>query len=489
MASSGSRSISHRCWTARLCLCAALGLALAAAHAGEQAEKALAAIKKLQASGEIAPRTSLRLTVKQGNIAAFLGRDYELQREWEKHTGIKLDTNLMPQLDSQQFIERATSIDLSLARNHELPDLLQRGLIEDLTPLMQRFGFTLPQDSRTGFLLVKQQAYVGDRIVAIPADNDVPLLYLRRDLLENPVHRARYRMQFGSELAVPKTWAEYQNQVSFFHHPQDGLYGSLEQREPHTAWMFWFPRFASFSATPFLFDEQMRPLIDSAAGVAATENYLATIPYGPPDQTKEGNDYSYTLPLFMAGKGYATIITPAGAKLFNLGTSAVKGKFITAPLPGHMHQGVLQRRSAIMYGNTLVVPRASGNKELAFLYAMWLTDPDISANSVAVPGSYADPYRYNHLRDPRIIQLYSVEALQALEAGLANVTPSGTGLPGNREYLAALNSNLMLAAHGGQTAREAMARTAREWEAITARYGREQQMRHWAAFRTLFAKP
>lgn len=489
MMTSRSATMAAACRTAflaRLAVAGGIACAAAASQAGEQADRALAAVARLQQSGEIAPGTVLQLTVKQGNIGAFLGRDFELQREWERRTGIALDANLMPQRDTQEFIEHAGRADLTIARNHEYPDLFQRDLIEDLTPLLQRFGFSLPQDKQTGYLLARQQAYLGERVVAIPADGDLPLLYLRRDLLEDPAHRARYRKRFGRELAPPKTWAEYQDQVAFFHRPQDGFYGALEQRERNTAWMFWMQRYASFAAAPLLFDAQMRPLIDSPAGVAATESYLATIPYSPPKVLDDGNDYSYTLPIFMAGNGYATIITPAGAKLFTVGASPIKDKFVVVPLPGHLRNGRLQQRSMLIYGNNLVIPRAAGNKALAFLYAMWLTDPDISARSVNVAGGFADPYRYNHLRDERIGQVYTPQALEAAAQSLPGVIPSGTGLPGNREYLDALGNNLLLAAQGRQSAREAMTRTAREWDAITARYGRAGQVRHWAAFRALF---
>lgn len=463
----------------------AMGAAFAA-QAGQQAERALAAIKQLQQSGEIAPGTALQLRVKQGNIAAFLGRDFELQREWESRTGIPIDANLMPQLDSQQFIESARQVDLTIARNHEYPDLFHNRLIEDLGPLLQRFGFALPGDADSGYFLLRQQAHFGARLVAIPADTDIPLLYLRRDLLEDPANRKRYREHFGRELAVPKTWSEYQNQIAFFHQASAGFYGALEQRDRDTAWMFWMPRYLSHAATPFLFDEKMRPLIDSPEGVAATENYLATLPFSPPKILDEGNDYSYTMPLFMAGKGYATIITVAGAKLFSLDSSAIKGKFIAVALPGQQRKGRLQRFSTLIYGNNLVIPQSSPHKALAFLYAMWLTDPDNSTRSVGVPGGFADPYRFNHLRDERIRQVYTEQALEVFAREMPDIVPSGTGLPGNKEYLAALNRNLWLAGQGRQSAHEAMRATAGEWEKITQRYGRERQIAHLAAFRALF---
>lgn len=469
----------------------ALALALLASlpcPAGEQAERAIAAVRELVAAGEVKAGSVIRLSLKQGNIAAFMDRDNELRKEWEAATGILLDAIVMPQLASREFIRRTPDVDLTIARNHEYPDLMKEGLISDLTPLLQRFGFTLPEDEQSGYLLLREQAYLGNRIVAIPADLDVQLIYLRKDLLEDPEERRRFRQKHGRDLTVPETWQQYTDLVAFFHRPQEGFFGALEPRERLTAWMYWFPRYAAFAApAQYLFDERMKPLIDSAAGIAATESWLATIPFSPPEITGEGRDYSYTLPLFLRGKGFATLITPAGAKIAGSDHSAIKGRFIAAPLPGHRHGGRLLRRSTLMYGNNLVVPRSSTNRELAFLYAMWHTDPDNSARSVLVGGGFADPYRYNHLSHPEIRQIYSEQALEALRAALPGTQPAGTGLPGDAEYLAALNHQLWLAATGRQNAAEAMAAAAREWEMITDRLGRERQQAHWRSFRRDFA--
>src|SRR5438034_412987 len=233
--------------------------------------------------GELKPDAVLRMRVKQGNTSSFLGRDYELQKDWEKQTGILLDVSVMPQVDSLEIIRRSNDIDLTIARNHEYPDLVEGRLIEDLTPLLQRFGFALPVDTNGGYMLLQHQAMVGDRVVAIPADLDMAMLFVRRDLLEDPAQRAAFRERFKRELKLPSTWSEYQQLVEFFNRPKEGFYGSSEPREKLTGWMFWMPRYLSTAASnQYLFDEQMHPLVDSPAGVAATESYVATVPYSPP---------------------------------------------------------------------------------------------------------------------------------------------------------------------------------------------------------------
>jgi multiple sugar transport system substrate-binding protein len=311
----------------------------------------------------------------------------------------------------------------------------------------------------------------------------VAFVFLRRDLLEDPAHRARFREKYGRELAPPRTWRDYQQQVEYFTQPDKGLFGAAEPRERLTGWMFWLPRYLSAAApNQFLFDDQMKPLIDSPAGVAATESYIATVSHSPPAILGEGNDYSYTLPFFLRGNAYATMLTVATAKISQRDTSGVKGKVMSVPMPGNAVGGRLVRRTMFIYGNNLVIPRTSPSKELAFLFAMWLTDAENSVRSVAANG-IADPYRHNHLREERVGAMYTPQPLALLKSELPFTAPSGTGLPGDKAYLAALSDNIWLAASGRMTAKEAMSKTAREWNAITEKYGRAKQIAHWRAFK------
>ena len=464
-------------------LLSAAGLAAWPAVAGEQADRAVAAVRRLVAAGEIRPGTTLQLGFKQGNVNAFLGRELELQKEWEHQTGVLLNARIVPQQPVAHLLREPNAIDLTVARNHEYPDLVADGLIEDLTPLFAEFGFDLDERPRDAFIRPALQARLGQRIVAVPADGDVAILYLRRDLMQDPDEQAAFRKATGRALTPPATWQEYEELVRFFDRPAHGLYGAAEERDPDGAWMYWLIRYLSQDA-PYqpLFDARMRPLLDSPAGIAATESYVAAVRHAPPDATEAGKDYNFTVPLFAQGKAFATIVTIAGARIFNAEGSAVRGRFMAVPLPGQRHAGQVVRRTTVIYGNNLVIPRVAANRKLAFLYAMWLTDPDISARSIGVPGGFADPYRWSHLHDPRIAAVYGTPALEVFAREWSVALPPGTGLPGDGEYLAALDRDLTAAARGEMSPQQAMAATARAWEAITERLGRAAQIRHWLAF-------
>lgn len=477
---------AHGMW-GTLLACAGLLSTPSAALAGEQADRALAAVRVLVSSGEVPRDAVIKLAFKPGNIAALLGPRLELQKEWEERTGIMISARVIPQQPAIDNLRKNPDIDLTVARTHEFPDLFEQHLIADLTPLLRDFAFRIDSVPPQGYVRPRLQGYFGDKLLAIPADGDVPILYLRRDLLEDPAESSAFRKLHGRDLAPPQTWQEYDQLVSFFHRPQQGLYGTVEQRDPGNGWMYWLQRYITHSA-PFgtLFDDQLRPLISSPAGIAATESYVRTVRHSPPEITGEGKDYSYAMPLFMQGKAFASIFTIAGAKLLNAPTSPLRGKFMTAPLPGHLVGKQLVRHNTPIYGNNLVVAAQGAQRKLAFLFSMWLTDPDNSLRTVGVNGGHTDPYRWHHLKDARIRDLYTAQALKVFERAWNLALPPGTGLPHDSDYLAVLDRQLWLAAKGEITPAAAMQHTAQAWEEITERIGRARQLAWYKTFRAGF---
>ena len=472
-----------------LCWLFLIGLQLVPhdAIAGEQARRAVHEVKKLIADGKIPKEATLRIVAKEGNINNFWGNRMAIKSQWEDATGTMLDTEIRPNLPVLDFMRRQEDFDIALARQREYPDLCLEKLVMDLTPYVRRFGFDINDNPSDGYFRPEAQTSFDDKIVAIPADGDVAVMYLRKDMLDDQGFQAEFTAKYGRPLEIPATWDDYLRLVKFFHRPEKGIFGTCEHRDPQTGWMFWMPRYAS-QAWPnqYLFDDDMHPLINSDAGVAATRNYVQTVACSPDGITGENNHYTYAMPIFRDGKSFAYIITTAGAKAFNGGKSAVKGKFIVCPMPGTRVKNHLVRRTSFVYGNNMVVASSSRNPELAFLFAMWFSDPDISNRAIEVFRGIADPFRYNHAHNESLWPLYTRQVLDMLPGQFDIAVPAGTGLPGDAEYIQALSRNLWRAAKGKISAETAMAQTAAQWEEITDKYGRRRQMRYWRLFKEKF---
>jgi multiple sugar transport system substrate-binding protein len=479
--------IEKKFWLCCLCFLFFLQFVPSNALAGAQAQRAVQAVKKLIAEGKIPKDATLRIVAKEGNIINFWGHRMALKSKWEEATGIMLDSGIRPNLPVLEFMRQQKDFDITLARQREYPDLYLENLVLDLTPYVRRFGFDINANPKDGFFRPKAQTEFDDKIVAIPADGDVAVMYLRRDLMDDPAFKAEFSKKYHRPLKIPATWDDYLRLVQFFHRPEKGIFGTCEHRDPQTGWMFWMPRYAS-QARPnqYLFDDEMHPLINSAAGVAATRNYVQTVAYSPTGITGEKNHYTYAMPIFRDGKSFAYIITTAGAKGFSGGNSAVKDKFMVCPMPGTMVDDRLVHRTSFIYGNNIVVAASSRHPELAFLFAMWFSDPEISNQALEVRRGIADPFRYNHVHNQKLRPLYTRQVLEILPSQFEIAVPAGTGLPGDADYIQALNHNLWLAAKGKITAETAMAQTAAQWEKITDKFGRRQQIRYWKLFKEKF---
>lgn len=477
-------SIEMKLWFCCLWVLSVLPFGLPNAYAGAQAQRAVDEVRKLMAEGKIPNGATLRIIAKEGNITNFWGNRMAIKSQWEDATGTMLDTAIRPNLPVLEFMRRQKDFDLTLARQREYPDLCLENLVLDLTPYVRRFGLEINANTDDGFFRPASQTRFDDKIVAIPADGDVAVMYLRKDMLDDPGFKAEFAGKYHRSLEIPATWDDYLRLVQFFHRPEKGIFGTCEHRDPQTGWMFWMPRYAS-QAWPnqYLFDDGMHPLINSAAGVAATRNYVQTVAYSPEGITGEKNHYTYAMPIFRDGKSFAYIITTAGAKAFNGGKSAVKNKFLMCPMPGTWANNRLVRRTSFIYGNNMVVASCSRNPELAFLFAMWFSDPDISNQAIEVFRGIADPFRYNHVHNKTLWPLYTRQVLEMLPGQFEIAVPAGTGLPGDADYIRALTRNLWLAAQGKITAERAMAQTAVQWEEITDKFGRKRQIRYWKAFK------
>lgn len=111
-------------------------------------------------------------------------------------------------------------------------------------------------------------AEVDGRLVQLPRVTDVSNLYYRKSLYENAENQARYKEQFGVELAPPTTFDEFKQQAIFFANPPD-LYGTaFAGKDEGLSGRFMEILRANGGD---MFDENWKPIFNSPEGVAAVQ--------------------------------------------------------------------------------------------------------------------------------------------------------------------------------------------------------------------------
>jgi multiple sugar transport system substrate-binding protein len=234
----------------------------------------------------------------------------------------------------------------------------------------------------------------------------------------------------------------------------------------------------------------MRPLINGEGGIRALEHMIETTRFGSPEALTWIWEQQY--PNWGAG-GAAQSIT------FNNLTKFMKegGPFDTEdfnaeqntyaiPMPGWEVDGTLVRHTSIYFNasNGINVNSPEEHHEVAYLLLQWMASGPIYTWLTANPGGFQDPCKVACIDDPLVRQSYTDRTMDVLAATIPGAAPSITGaLQGAQQYIQALDINLQRALSGQAGAQAALDNVAREWERITDRIGRDQQIESWQAAR------
>ncbi|MCB1716878.1 MAG: extracellular solute-binding protein, partial [Candidatus Competibacteraceae bacterium] len=107
-----------------------------------------------------------------------------------------------------------------------LTDLSIAGIIEPLDALVDKYGFAAELQGIEPAYRNNWMTH-GGKIMAIPDDGDVLLLFYRKDLFNDPANKEAFKAKYGYELAVPTTWEQFSDIGWFFTNTyQPDLYGA-----------------------------------------------------------------------------------------------------------------------------------------------------------------------------------------------------------------------------------------------------------------------
>lgn len=377
-------------------------------------------------------------------------------------------------------ISATNSFDLALPATFGLPDLVEAGALANLDGFSAKYE---PFDFQTDALFSLGD-YYKDSLYGYQTDGDAYLMFYNRDWLDDPEEQKRFADRHGYALQIPRTWEQLDATMAFFHRPEEDRYGGALFRTPnYIAWEFWI-RFHAKGFWPF--DENLDPQIDNEAGVAALEELIAASSSLYPAARTNGLFDNWEA--FAKGNMFCNIGWGGTQKYLNGESSNVKGRLAFGPTPGGHVDGQLLVVPYFNWGWNYTVSSGSKNPELAYLFALYACSPEMSTRAVRESGGYFDPFRSEHYSDPQIIETYSEDFLSAHRDSMARSIPD-LYLRGQGEYFDALRENLVLADSGSISAKEALDRTAKQWQLSTRRLGRRSQIEQWAFLRSRYPEP
>jgi multiple sugar transport system substrate-binding protein len=450
-----------------------------AAVGGKNAEeRAVNAVKKLKMKGN-----SLNVLVPSGSEGAF-----ESSKPWWKEaTGIDINVSVVPLTEigtkaMNLAVTKSSTFDVIFPSPFSIPDLVEAKLLADLTPWAKKYDPELGGPDGVVPPLAALGMYKA-KLYGLYSDGDENSLHLRRDWLTDPDNQKAFADKHGYKLEPPVLWEQLFDQIKFFTNKDKGVWGAWLYTSPFYAKWTFLQLHLSQGVLPL--DKDMHPQIQGPEGVKALEELIAIKPYLHPGTTTGGWTEGYKA-FAQEANVYAEFGWPSLIKYSNMtkemgGFSNVRGNHMTAKVPGRkLKDGTILRPCRNTFSWVYVVNNYSKNPEIAYLYSQWMYSPTISFKILPVSGGYLDPYRKNHMTKELLIQ-YTPFWEEARDALMFNIENSYAEIQirGGLEYMTRLDESVIAAYQGLKKPEQALKETAKQWEEITERYGREEQKEAW----------
>lgn len=175
-------------------------------------------------------------------------------------------------------------------------------------------------------------------IYGLPQEGDTQVLYVRKDMLDDPKEQAAFKAKYHKDL--PKTfedfdkitWTDYASVMEFFTRPDKGLYGiSLQYSKEYDDFSCYYYPFL-FSRGYKIWDagtKNVQGVLNTDQNAAALEEFVALKKYCPPGADQVG--IPEMADLFTQGKVFSCIQWAAmGPSMI---PASLKGKVMVVPPP------------------------------------------------------------------------------------------------------------------------------------------------------------
>ncbi len=412
------------------------------------------------------------------------GNVYPITDRFELLTGIHVNITVseVDDINTDLLLDaygQTGRFDLALPATFAMPDLIAAKAVLPISDFAARYE---PAGFREGILFSVGDAFDG-KTYGFQTDGDAYTMFYHKGLLEDKMEQDRYEHLFGTSLSAPQTWDELDQQMAYFHRPDDGLFGGLLFRTPGYLVWEWWVRFHAKGIWPL--SQDMKPQIDSDQGVAALEEMIRVTEFLHPDVTKLGLFENWNA--YAKGDIYCNIGWGGTQKYLNGPRSNMRGNMIFGPTPGGIVDGDLLITPYFNWGWNYVVTSNSTQPELAYLFALFASSPNMSTLAVRQADGYFDPFRPEHYEDEGIKAAYSPAFLDVHRHSMQNAIPD-LYLQNQGEYFRTLGTWLNRALRRELSPKEALSRAAARWRIITNSADKKKQKKRWLELRKKYPR-
>jgi multiple sugar transport system substrate-binding protein len=463
--------------------------------------------------GEFAGVNFSFMGLNNQNVHNFLFRGF--LKPWEAYTGASIKWIDLAQADYNARLQQ------SIATGTADFDILEMGApfegdmgVKDLLSEMPEWVKTqIDFDDYVNYLKPPVGTWNG-KIHRVTIDSDCHTINYRTDVFSDPdlaKQWADWKDKAGLDTwGQPKTWQQVQQVTKFLKGKKvkgKEVYGFLDQPKPWGGFQFYFTgsRATAYAKYPgeknWLFDENMKPLVNNPAWVRAIQDVVDALPYEPADQIN-ADPNTTAFQQFITGTGSllewwgdigtfartsdtATIgdvlnfdILPASDDVYNFRTQKWE-KLASgpnhAPNMAYLGWGIYVMKK---------VDADPKRQKAVWSAAAHLGGKDLSMWTAAYPSGF-QPYRKSHTNldlwalagyDKKYIGSYMDSQSTSYNHPNSAIEPR---IPGIFQYYSIAEDELQKTFAGKQTAQQGADNVAAAWDKLTDKLGRENQIKYY----------
>ncbi len=374
-----------------------------------------------------------------------------------------------------EFVGGTGAYDVTIFYPAYLGEFAEFGYIQPLEPL-----FPVHDPKMADVVPAYRDLYdmYNGKTYALPYDGDILNLYFVQHIFNDAGEKAAFKAKFGQELVVPKTWDDLAKVAQFFTRKKgeklagktldEDYYGFAFLGARGFAYAWWGNIFGSLGGA--YFDKNMKPQINSPAGIQALNMQKKLKDFCPPDVMNFG--YTELMNAYLQGRVAMMVQwSDVWKKANDPKLSKIVHDAGISQMPGvKQADGKIYFRAAAPVGRVIAIPTTTKHPKEAFWVASMLS-LDLGIRSVTSNDTGEDPYRLSQFADTKAFEKFGTTAeatnyLSVVKDNLNHIFPD-VNIPGSAEYLDALDVAVTSGLSGAAEPAAALNTAAASWEKIT----------------------